>query len=798
LGGHSLLATRLASRIRTTLGTELPLRTIFEAPTAALLAEHLEDSDDRRPPLTVHHPRPGRTPLSHAQRRLWFLDKMEGGSPTYHMPLAVHLHGNLDTKALQQALTDVIHRHESLRTTFEEHDGEPLQNVLPRAKAQLELDRVAVSEGRLTDLLSSAAVRPFNLRDDLPLRATLFTISPSEHVLLLVVHHIAADGWSLAPLAQDLSAAYRTRIQGEAPNWQPLPVQYADYTLWQQELLGDENDPDSRAAHQLAHWRTELDGLPDELALPYDRPRPRHPSHRGESVAWELPASIRQKLEELARESGASLFMLVHAALAGLLTRLGAGHDIPIGAPIAGRTDEALHHQIGFFVNTLVLRTDTSSNPSFRTLLQRTRATNLHAYTHQDIPFERLVEELNPVRSAGRHPLFQVMLNLEEDLAASSFELPGIEVSAEAVAIDAAKFDLMFNVVTAADGALRGTVDFASDLFDHATVQNMAERFVMLCEAVAADPDHPLADYELLTPDERHRVLVEWNDTAVEVAGPGTLHERFEEQATATPDACALRFNEQQLTYGKLNARANQVAHGLIARGVGPESVVAVALNRSTDMVAALLGVLKAGAAYLPIDLGYPAERRQYMLDNARAAHVIDDTTLAGLLDQQPDHDPRITTDPACAAYVIYTSGSTGRPKGVIIPHEGIVNRLQWMQHTYQLTTHDRVLHKTPTGFDVSVWELFWPLLQGATMVIAEPDGHKDPTYLRKLITQHNVTTAHFVPSMLQVFLSETDSHSGACNSLRRVICSGEALPTETADTFFRTLPHTELHNLYG
>ncbi|MFE5895800.1 condensation domain-containing protein, partial [Streptomyces sp. NPDC056462] len=582
LGGHSLLATRLASRIRTTLGTELPLRTIFEAPTAALLAEHLEDSDDRRPPLTVHHPRPGRTPLSHAQRRLWFLDKMEGGSPTYHMPLAVHLHGNLDTKALQQALTDVIHRHESLRTTFEEHDGEPLQNVLPRAKAQLELDRVAVSEGRLTDLLSSAAVRPFNLRDDLPLRATLFTISPSEHVLLLVVHHIAADGWSLAPLAQDLSAAYRTRIQGEAPNWQPLPVQYADYTLWQQELLGDENDPDSRAAHQLAHWRTELDGLPDELALPYDRPRPRHPSHRGESVAWELPASIRQKLEELARESGASLFMLVHAALAGLLTRLGAGHDIPIGAPIAGRTDEALHHQIGFFVNTLVLRTDTSSNPSFRTLLQRTRATNLHAYTHQDIPFERLVEELNPVRSAGRHPLFQVMLNLEEDLAASSFELPGIEVSAEAVAIDAAKFDLMFNVVTAADGALRGTVDFASDLFDHATVQNMAERFVMLCEAVAADPDHPLADYELLTPDERHRVLVEWNDTAVEVAGPGTLHERFEEQATATPDACALRFNEQQLTYGKLNARANQVAHGLIARGVGPESVVAVALNRST------------------------------------------------------------------------------------------------------------------------------------------------------------------------------------------------------------------------
>ncbi|WP_037677266.1 condensation domain-containing protein, partial [Streptomyces afghaniensis] len=321
--------------------------------------------------------------------------------------------------------------------------------------------------------------------------------------------------------------------------------------------------------------------------------------------------------EALARESGASLFLLVHATLAGLLTRLGAGHDIPIGAPIAGRTDEALHHQIGFFVNTLVLRTDTSGNPTFRTLLHRTREVGLHAYSHQDIPFERIVEELNPVRSAGRHPLFQVMLNLEDDLAASPFELPGIEVSAEAVAVDAAKFDLMFNVVTAADGALRGSVDFATDLFDHATVQGMAERFVRLCEAVAADPDRPLADYGLLTRDERRRLLGEWNDTAVEVGGRGTLHERFEEQVAATPDACALVFGEERVSYGELNARANRVAHGLLGRGVGPESVVAVALPRSVEMVAALLGVLKAGAAYLPVDLGYPAERRRYMLDNA-------------------------------------------------------------------------------------------------------------------------------------------------------------------------------------
>ncbi|CAM5542186.1 Tyrocidine synthase 3 [Streptomyces afghaniensis] len=795
LGGHSLLATRLASRIRTALGAELPLRTIFEAPTVALLAQHIDGDTEHRSPLTAQNPRPDRIPLSHAQRRLWFLDKMEGGSPTYHMPLAVRLNGDLDTHALQQALTDVIHRHETLRTVFEEHDGEPIQKVLPCTEAIPTLERVSASEEQLTDLLTSAAAQPFSLKADMPLRATLFTVSPAEHVLLLVVHHIAADGWSLTPLAQDLSAAYRARTQGEAPEWAPLPVQYADYTLWQHELLGDEHDPASRAARQLAYWRTELADLSDELALPYDSPRPRHPSHRGGSVAWELPAAVRQKLEALARESGASLFLLVHATLAGLLTRLGAGHDIPIGAPIAGRTDEALHHQIGFFVNTLVLRTDTSGNPTFRTLLHRTREVGLHAYSHQDIPFERIVEELNPVRSAGRHPLFQVMLNLEDDLAASPFELPGIEVSAEAVAVDAAKFDLMFNVVTAADGALRGSVDFATDLFDHATVQGMAERFVRLCEAVAADPDRPLADYGLLTRDERRRLLGEWNDTAVEVGGRGTLHERFEEQVAATPDACALVFGEERVSYGELNARANRVAHGLLGRGVGPESVVAVALPRSVEMVAALLGVLKAGAAYLPVDLGYPAERRRYMLDNARAAYVIDESTLPEFRDGREDN-PFVFVDPACAAYVIYTSGSTGRPKGVVVPHAGVVNRLAWMQGEYGLGVHDRVLHKTPIGFDVSVWELFWPLLQGAVMVIAEPEGHKDPLYLARLIERQRVTTAHFVPSMLQVFLGEAEG--GACGCLRRVMCSGEALPPATRDAFFQALPHAELHNLYG
>ncbi|WP_154693872.1 condensation domain-containing protein, partial [Streptomyces afghaniensis] len=342
LGGHSLLATRLASRIRTALGAELPLRTIFEAPTVALLAEHMQDSGDRRPPLMARLPRPERTPLSHAQQRLWFLDKMEGGSPTYHMPLAVRLNGDLDADALRQALTDVVHRHESLRTVFEEHDGEPVQKVLSCAEAKPELDRVVASEEQLTNLLASAVARPFDLAAELPVRAVLFAVG-AEHVLLLVVHHIAADGWSFAPFAHDLSTAYRSRVHGSAPDWQPLPVQYADYMLWQQELLGDEHDPASRAARQLAHWRTELDGLPAELSLITDRPRPAVAGHRGGFAYWNIDAELLGRLQALARESGASLFMLVQAALAGLLDPARRGQDIPIGAPIAGRTDEALN-----------------------------------------------------------------------------------------------------------------------------------------------------------------------------------------------------------------------------------------------------------------------------------------------------------------------------------------------------------------------------------------------------------------------------------------------------------------------
>ncbi|MFE5924037.1 amino acid adenylation domain-containing protein, partial [Streptomyces sp. NPDC056468] len=785
LGGHSLLATRLASRIRTTLGTELPLRTIFEAPTIAQLVERIHGDAEPRPVLTAHRTRPEHTPLSHAQRRLWFLDKMEGGSPTYHMPLAVHLHGDLDTKALQQALTDVIHRHESLRTTFEEHDGEPLQKVLEGTQDRPVLVRRPVVPGdRLTELLASAVAQPFDLAAELPVRAVLFGLAEDEHVLLLVVHHIAGDGWSFAPFARDLSAAYRARIQGEAPNWQPLPVQYADYTLWQQELLGDENDPASRAAQQLAHWRTELDGLPTELSLPTDRPRPAVASHRGGFSYWNVDAELLGRLEALARESGASLFMLVQAALAGLLTRLGAGEDIPIGAPIAGRTDEALNDLVGFFVNTLVLRTDTRDNPTFRTLLLRARETDLHAYTHQDTPFERLVEVLNPERSLARHPLFQVALNFQNNSEGVLDLADDIAVSEVEVHAGQAKFDLSFTVRGAADGGLLGAIEYAADLFDQETVDLLGQRLVRFLEAVAEHPDEPLSRYDLLSPEEHHRLLADWNG-APSATAPDTLHHRFEVQAAATPDRIALVHGAEQLTYGELNARANRLAHRLVSDGAGPGTVVAVSLPRSVELIVALLGVLKSGAAYLPVDPTYPAERITFMLEDVESVALLDDLEQVREPGAWPTTDPHGPADADTAArlpaYVIYTSGSTGRPKGVVIRHDAVVSYLAYLHELTGLGADDTVLNLASVSFDPSVRDIFGPLTAGARLVVAEPEEATDPAALLGLLLRHRVTVLPaLVPTMLDALADAARDAAEADDVpspwLRMGLVSGEEL----------------------
>ena len=549
----------------------------------------------------------------------------------------------------------------------------------------------------------------FDLEHELPIRATLLRVAAEQHVLVLVVHHIAADGWSMAPLVRDLGAAYAARLHGASPAWAALPVQYADYTLWQRDLLGDEADADSALSRQVTYWVAQLAGLPEQIALPTDRPRPLMSSYRGGRVDLRIEADLHGRLVALARMQGATLFMVLQAGLAVLLNRLGAGDDIAIGTPIAGRTDAALDELVGFFVNTLVLRTDFSGAPDFHTLLGRVRETALAAYAHQDVPFERLVEVLNPARSQSHSPLFQVMLALRNS-SEDHFAFPKLEPTSEPIELDIAKFDLTFGLseelsVDGTPGGLVGSIEYASDLFDAASVAVIGERLVRVLEAVTLDPSQPVHRIEILERVERERILVEWNDTAHPVP-EATLPDLFEAQAERNPDAIAVVFEDTSLTYGQLNVRANQLAHLLIKGGVGPESIVALSLPRSIEMIVGLLGILKAGGAYLPLDPEYPAERLHYMLTDANpvcliatiacAAHLetkipqllLDDPETAKTLENEDDTNPTNDTRiqplrPHNPAYVIYTSGSTGKPKGVVVGQKGLTNYLLRTKHQY-------------------------------------------------------------------------------------------------------------------
>ncbi|MEV5593674.1 non-ribosomal peptide synthase/polyketide synthase [Streptomyces sp. NPDC052496] len=798
LGGHSLLATRLLSRIRAVLGVELAVRDVFEAPTVAALAARLDAGGTVRPALRPAA-RPSTLPLSFAQRRLWFLNQLDGARAAYAMPLALRLRGGLDRAALAAALADVVTRHEILRTVYPETAGTPEQVVLAPDRAAPGLPCRAVDETGLAAAVAAAAGHPFDLTTEPPLHAELLALGPDDHVLVLVLHHIAGDGWSNLPLARDVTAAYAARRAGETPAWTPLPVQYADFTLWQHRLLGDPADPDSLITRQTDFWAETLADLPEELALPADRPRPAVAGHRGGRVPFTLDAAAHAALGDVARACDASLFMVVQAALAALLSRLGAGSDIPIGTPVAGRTDDALDDAVGCFVNTLVLRTTTGGDPAFTDLVARARETSLAAYDHQDVPFEHLVERLEPVRSLARHPLFQVMLALR-NTGEAPLDLPGLAVSAVPVDTTAVKFDLAFTVTERSGpqgeaAGLGGELDYASDLFDEATARRIAACFERLLEAVAADPSRRLGDLPVLSPAERELVLRGWNATA-RVLPPVTLPELFGAQVARTPDAVAVVGGDVSLSYGELDAWAGRLAQVLTGRGAGPERVVAVALPRSVELVVALLAVLKSGAAYLPVDLDHPAERTRAVLDEARPVCVLDDLEdVRNPRSEAVSTGPAVRLTPSHPAYVLYTSGSTGAPKGVVVPHEGVVNRLLWAQAEYGLDASDTVLQKTPSGFDVSVWEFFWPLVTGARLVVARPDGHRDPAYLAALIREHAVTTVHFVPSMLRAFLAEPTA--ARCTGLRRVLCSGEALPAQLA-AHGRDVLGPKLHNLYG
>ncbi len=737
----------------------------------------------------------GATPLSFAQERMWFLDEMEPGSAVYAIPFALRLRGVLDRDALERSLTEIVRRHESLRTTFRSEAGSPVAVVhLPRPVVLAVDDQAALEEeGR----------RPFDLATGPLFRARLLLLDEDEHVLVVSMHHIVSDGWSMGVFTRELVALYGAFTRGVASPLSELEVQYGDFAAWQRERLSGE-----RLDAELAYWTERLRGAPALLELPTDRPRPAVRSHHGASHSFTLPAPLVAELRALGQQEGATLYMVLLAAWSVLLSRYSGQQDVVVGSPIAGRTRSEVEGLIGLFVNTLALRMDHSGRPTFRGVLKQARETTLGAFQHQDLPFEKLVEALAPERSLGHSPLFQVLFSLQNTPAAPA-ALRGLEVEPARVGSETTKFDLSLSMVERGD-EIAAALQYATDLFDAETVERMAGHLRVLLDGIVADPERRVAELPLVGAAERARVVEEWNATATEYPSR-CIHQLFEAQAARTPDAVALVSEGLTLTYSELDASANRLAHHLRGRGIGPESRVAVCLERGLDMVVALFGVLKAGGAYVPLDPDYPRDRLAHMLADSGAALLL---TEDRLLDRLPAHPavlcvdveraaiaaespaaPEIAVRPENLAYVIYTSGSTGTPKGAMNQHGGVVNRLLWMQDAYGLGASDVVLQKTPFSFDVSVWEFFWPLAAGARLVMARPGGHRDPAYLVETIQAESVTTLHFVPSMLEHFLAEPGVE--ACTTVRRVVCSGEALPPELRTRFFTHL-QAELHNLYG
>ncbi|MCE6995222.1 amino acid adenylation domain-containing protein [Saccharothrix sp. S26] len=767
LGGHSLLATRLISRARSALGVELAIRDLFDAPTVAELAARA-GGGPARPPLRPV-PRPDELPLSSAQQRLWLIQQMEGTSAAYNFPLVFTLHGPLDVTAFTAAVGDVVDRHEALRTVFGEHEGTPFQRVLHDVTPVVVVR--SAEEDEVAGIVRDEVRRPFDLRVELPLRVTVASLAPDEHLIVILLHHITTDEWSDRPFLRDLATAYRARRDGAAPGWQPLPVQYADYTVWQRDVLevvGEE---------QLDFWARALAGAPEELELPVDRPRPGRPTFRGSDVEVAFSAEQADGLRALAQASGASMFMVLQAAVAALLGRLGAGDDIPLGAPIAGRTDEALDDLVGFFVNTLVLRADLSGDPGFTELVARVKETSLAAFSHQDVPFEAVVDRINPTRSAARNPLFQVMVGYHSRGGdAGTFD--GLPVTWVGHETTTAKFDLVFSFTEVVDGPVVCRLEYATDLFDRVTAERLGGRLTALVDAVLAAPSAPVSAVDLLADDERRRVVDEFNRTEREVPEE-TFTTLFARCVAAKPDAVAVVDRHRSVSYAWLDTRSDRIAGLLAARGVGHESVVGIAVPKSADMVATVLAVLKLGAAYLPLDLSHPADRIAYMIQDSAAKLVV--TTRAApvpevaevlVLDSDAARE-ELAAEPSTAVrggplsldsamYVIYTSGSTGRPKGVVVPHEGIASLTATAIDRMGLTEDSRVLQFASVGFDVAVFELTMALCVGGRLVFAPDEVRVAGPELTDFLRDRRITHMILPPSLVSALPADCELPEGS------------------------------------
>ncbi|MBX8605651.1 amino acid adenylation domain-containing protein [Pseudomonas cichorii] len=811
LGGHSLLATQVVSRIRKQLNVDLALRTLFEAPTIEQLLPRLDSSPRTAlPAIKAADTGPGIKVASYAQERLFFLNSLDRSSTAYNISQPLELRGPLQKQVLQQCLDELIRRHESLRTTFAlQKDGQVVSLVhAPQINALTSIDLrhtaqpLSLAEKQARD----DAQQLFSLETGPLLRVSLLEVADEHHILLFTVHHIIADGWSIALLTREIMALYQAFSTGQASPLPPLEIQYSDYASWQRELQAP-----SIFAAQIDYWRQQLNHAPARLELPTDRPRPAIQTYRGRAITQTWDPALSEQIDTLSQNLGVTPFMTLLTLFSLLLSRHSGQSDIVVGTPIANRTRTEVEPLIGLFVNTLALRTRIEGNPTFSQLLQQVRHTTLGAYTHQDLPFEKVVEALDAPRDMSHSPLFQVMFVLQ-NTAPEPLRLPDINIQAFDIGTTTAKFDLSLELTPSADG-YQVRWEYNCDLFDTTTVERLATQLQTLAESAVLDAEKKVASLDLLSASEKNRMLKQWNATEISQPTVAALHHLFEQQVEQTPDAIAVSFEGQHLSYQALNESANQLAHYLISQGTRPDDLIAICMERSIEMVVSLLGVLKAGGAYVPIDPHYPDERIAYMLADAEpvmtltqrrlldraALQRVDSLCLdehATSLVHLPKTNPQRWIDSACLAYCIYTSGSTGTPKGSLNSHQAIINRILWMQDTYSLDATDRVLQKTPFSFDVSVWEFFWPLSFGARMLLARPEGHKDPSYLEALIEREGVTTAHFVPSMLSAYMAFTQaSHT---RTLRRVFSSGEALSTSVQNEFFKRYPTTQLYNLYG
>lgn len=821
LGGHSLLASNLIAKIRRTFKKEIPFTTIFKYPTIKELSQQIKAGQAVGHEM-ISIENKGSVPLSYAQNRLWIIDQMEGPSAAYNIPLVIELNGPLDVKALNEALQEVVDRHDSLRTVFAVENDLPVQKIVPVKKTPVLLQTIKLNKDEIENVLNQAVSEEFKLKAEPPFKAALYEIGEGEYVLLLLLHHIIADGWSLSPLTKDLSEAYKAKIEGDSMMEQPsLDLQYKDYTLWQRKMMEDgTNDKD------MAYWKKQLNHLPDEIPLPFDIQRPNKRSYQGKHFPFEIKEHLLTELNSLAKRKNVTLFMVLQAALSSLLFRLGAGTDIPLGTPIAGRNDQKLDSIIGFFVNTLVLRTNVAGNPTFSELLDRVKETNLEAYDHQEIPFEKIVEAVNPERSAARHPLFQIMLILQST-PEPSIDFPKMASKVKLRGTGTAKFDLTFELWERSNkhGGMDGLIEYRTDLFNERIVARLLSLWLAFLEKTVENPDMPIGFIPIASKEEIQAVhkkprLRNKNKQKK------TIVELLEEQVARYPDKAAVSYNDEKLTYEQLNQKANQLARYLIDLGAGPEKFIAIMLPRSIEMMVSILAVIKSGAAYVPIDPDYPAERIGFILSDSEPSLLITDHNGIRQLDEFPDerildiggkpardllkyttdniqdNECEVSVAPGNAAYIIYTSGSTGVPKGVVIPHSNVLRLLSETENWYHFDHHDIWTMFHSYAFDFSVWEIWGALLYGGKLVIVPYTVSRTPVEFLQLIVRERVTVLNQTPSAFYQLINAEKERIELADMLclKYIIFGGESLELARLKEWYNIHKNTrtKLVNMYG